>query len=479
MSAENPIFAVVGKVNKGKSSILATLAEEPQVEISPLPRTTTQCQDFKVFADGRLLYTLIDTPGFQQAREVLAWLKEHEDPKKSRREVILEFLKAHEGGDEFLDERELLAPILRGTGILYVVDGSRPFRAPFRAEMEILRRTGQPRMALINSIGRADHGARWREELDQYFSIVRPFDAHKVRFVERLRLLRGMRELRDDWRGALDESINFLKGEWRRRRKVIGRSLVKLLLKSLSLVLEEQVAEAPQEELSQTLSVRFHDALRKIELTSRREVEACYGHHDLKRQEEALSPPVWERDLFAASSWKLLGLNSRQLIWAGAAAGATAGGTVDLFVGGAAFFAGALIGGLGGAATSLHYASKRLVSPKQVLRSLQGQRLMRIGPHKNPNFPWIVLDRALLHWLAVRDWAHARQDALELVYQAENRGPISLLTSEEHKQMLSLFSQIQRQPNKVREQHSAKLEALILDLMERLSEEEEEALSRI
>ena len=35
-----PRFAVVGHPNKGKSSIVATLAEDDAVQISPLPGTT-------------------------------------------------------------------------------------------------------------------------------------------------------------------------------------------------------------------------------------------------------------------------------------------------------------------------------------------------------------------------------------------------------------------------------------------------------
>ena len=43
-----------------------------------------------------------------------------------------------------MSERRLLAPILAGASVLYVVDGTHPYRPNYEAEMEILRWTGRP-----------------------------------------------------------------------------------------------------------------------------------------------------------------------------------------------------------------------------------------------------------------------------------------------------------------------------------------------
>jgi hypothetical protein len=44
-----------------------------------------------------------------------------------------------------------------------------------------------------------------------------------------------------------------------------------------------------------------------------------------------------------------------------------------------------------------------------VRRAWAGGRRFRIGPHAGPNFPWVVLDRALLHYRAVARRTHARR----------------------------------------------------------------------
>lgn len=87
-----PRFAVVGHPNKGKSSIVATLAADPEVRVAPTPGTTTRSREFPMSVDGRTLYTLIDTPGFQRARRVLAWMAERDTTADRRADVVRDFV---------------------------------------------------------------------------------------------------------------------------------------------------------------------------------------------------------------------------------------------------------------------------------------------------------------------------------------------------------------------------------------------------
>ena len=66
------------------------------------------------------------------------------------RELLNAFLDAHQGNDKFEAECELFSPIANGAGIIFVADGSRPIRKEDKVEMDILRMTGLPRMAIIN-----------------------------------------------------------------------------------------------------------------------------------------------------------------------------------------------------------------------------------------------------------------------------------------------------------------------------------------
>jgi hypothetical protein len=184
--------------------------------------------------DGEVLYELIDTPGFQRAREVLVWLQTHEQGADARADTVRQFLETHEDDPRFHDECELLRPIMDGAGILYVVDGSRPYGRQYEAEMEILRRTGRPRMALINLIGSGDHVEEWQAALGQYFSIVRIFDAVRADFAKRIELLRAFGAIEESGAQQLNTAADALIAERARRRQRAARAIADLLVDALT-----------------------------------------------------------------------------------------------------------------------------------------------------------------------------------------------------------------------------------------------------
>ncbi len=168
-----PEFAVLGHPNEGKSSVLSTLAEDDSVRISPIPGETVVCQSFPVCIDGREIIRFTDTPGFQNPRKTLKMLESYNLDSK---DVFQKFRTENREDPALRDDCELLAPIINGAGIIYVVDGSRPIRNVDRAEMEILRLTGLPRMAVINT-KEADRGYLddWRAIFRKSFNAIRIF----------------------------------------------------------------------------------------------------------------------------------------------------------------------------------------------------------------------------------------------------------------------------------------------------------------
>ncbi len=438
-----PVFAVVGRVNKGKSSIIATLAEDPRVAISPDPGTTRTCTEFPVRVDGELLFTLVDTPGFEEADRALAWLRERETDAASRARLVAELVEAH-SGDDLVDERRLLAPVLAGASILYVVDGARPFRANYEAEMEVLRWTGRPRMALVNRIGPGDHAEEWRAALGQYFSVVRDFDAHHAGFAERLSLLRAFGELDEGLRAPAARAVEALVAERERRRAESAGLITELLVDACTLTLEARADTADAlGDIRADLEARFHDALRERERAARAAVAALY-HHPGSWDEAELDRPTYEADLFAKRTWEGLGLTPGQLLAATTTTGALSGGTVDAMVGAASFMTGAAIGAAAGFGFGLLQLGKRYAEakPADALRDAfgKGRRRFRVGPHAHPNFPFVVLDRAVLHFSAVAHRTHARQDAPRV----EGRGPVADLERPRRDALSKQFAKVRK-----------------------------------
>ena len=417
-----PVFAVVGHPNKGKSSLVATLAQDDRVAIAPDPGTTTKATRFPMRVDGETLYELVDTPGFQRARSVLAWLQEEADRTNAsaadRHALVARFVEASAHRSRFPDEVELLEPIVAGAGILYVVDGSVPYGAEYEAEMEVLRWTGRPSFAVINPIGTADHVDAWRSALGQYFRAVRVFDAVDADFDKRLDLLRAFGELDERFRDALRRAIDVLGADRAARRRRAAIEIASLLAEATTLVVEKRIGlDERAEDHRAALEADFRSRLRRLERRERSAVESIYDFHDLDVQEgEALEDDtaraLLAEDLFDRDTWLVFGLRGRDLVTAGAAAGAAAGGPLDLALGGASFLAGAAVGSVVGGALGW-WGSDRL-GRLEVMRQPIGGALVRYGPAKSTNFVAVLLGRACLHAELVARRAHARRDRLAL-----------------------------------------------------------------
>ncbi|MCA9528912.1 MAG: GTPase/DUF3482 domain-containing protein [Myxococcales bacterium] len=413
-----PVFAVVGRVNTGKSSVIASLVEDDGVKISPRPGTTTECVRYDVALDDRLLFTVIDTPGFEEAARALHWLRGHADSAAERPRAVGALLERFDGTDEFIEERRLLRPILDGAAVLYVVNGDEPYRPNFEAEMEILRWTGQPAMALINRGADGSHLAEWRRALDQFFQLVRPFDAHRITHADRLELLRAFQVLRPTWRAHLDDAIASLDAERERRldevAAIIARLLAQVLTLHLTVVLPEGASLASEK---RKLERRFHDRLREAERDAHRDIARAFLHERGQWDPATDAERAEGEDLFAEETWSLMGLPPGTLLALTTLTGAAAGGAIDVAVGAASFMTGAVIGAVGGAGIGLYELGRRFASATRVrddVRSMwnasRGGQRVRVGPHPSVNFPFVVLARALQHFDRVRDWAHAKAE---------------------------------------------------------------------
>jgi GTPase Era involved in 16S rRNA processing len=435
-----PVFAVVGHPNKGKSSIVSTLSHDDYVAISPLPGTTIHCRRYPMTVDHTVLYILVDTPGFQRARKVLAWLLERVSTAAEHPEAVMAFLESHGGDPQFHNEIELLKPIMEGAGILYVVDGSVPFGSEYEAEMEILRWTGQPRMALINPIGEPDHVEEWSAALSQYFGVVRVFDAVMADFHKQVELLRAFGQLKEEWRQPLETAVKSLTADRKQRRTRAARIVAETISEMLTLrVKEELAADGPSEHVKSSLLSRYRENLQDLERKCRDRVEVIYDHHHVHRIEDELEL-LGSEQLFSKETWSIFGLSKSQIVGFGAVGGSIAGGFVDAALGGASFLLGAVIGaGIGATAAAL--TSDKLVEV-EVLNISLGKRLMVAGPTKNINFPHIVLERARLHHALVSGRTHAQRgelDTLQVVREVTPPLPIR-----EKKNLEQAFNRIRR-----------------------------------
>ena len=426
-TTDTPTFAVVGAVNHGKSSVVASLAENDQVRISPMPGETVDNQRFSL---GEL-FVFHDTPGFQNAREALAELRDAGQAARPL-QCFADFIERHRDDPAFEAECRLFEPVVQGAGIVYVVDAARPLRDLHAAEMELMRLTGAPRLAIINRSGGdasgADHTAQWKLRLYQHFNAVREFDAHAVTFADRIELLETLAGIEQRWKPRLMQAVQVLRADREQRLNDASALIADWLAQALPYREDERNADEPDA----AILARYRDALARQETVAHAALIRLFSHHHVQAATDAAQ--LFADDLFSEATWSMLGLDARQLLRAGTAAGAALGAGTDLLTAGHTLLLGSAVGAAVGAAGALALGKRqpelavrlpaaRLPAPLRVLMrkglrvpehfALAG-RARGVGPYPALNFPWILIDRAMGTLACVALRSHARRDREQL-----------------------------------------------------------------
>jgi GTPase Era involved in 16S rRNA processing len=410
-----PEFAVVGHPNEGKSSVLSTLAEDDSVRISPMPGETRECQTFPVSIDDKEIIRFTDTPGFQNPRETLKWMQDYQGGDES---LIEAFVAAHKGNPDFHDECKLLQPLLRGAGIIFVVDGSRPLRNMDKAEMEILRLTGCPRMAIINCKDKETAWlGKWQSEFRKHFNSIRLFNSCQATYKERIELLESLKSIDQDLQPVLNRVVVAFKEDWQQRNSQVVELLVDFLEEGLSYSRSVSLSAGVNEKtLKEKLHQKYAHFLRKREKRCQEQMRALYKHNIFNLE----LPPqsILQEDLFSEKTWEFLGLSSSQLIMAGALSGAAVGAGIDVAAAGLSFGVFSTVGGLVGAAGTAMKGKEFLSGTRLLGMRLDAQQI-KVGPVKNIQLLYVLLDRQFLFYSHIINWAHGRRD---YSIQASNAG---------------------------------------------------------
>jgi hypothetical protein len=400
-----PEIAIIGHPNEGKSSVLSTLAEDDSVRISPIPGETTECRTFPVIVDGREMIRFTDTPGFQNPGRVLSELKK----RGSGDSALAGFMEFAAAVPELHDDRELLIPVQRGAGIIYVVDGSRPVRNVDRAEMEILRLIAKPRMAIINcKEDDTQYLDGWKNEFRQNFNANRVFNAHRATYAERILLLEALKSIDQDWQGVLAEVVSAFRKDWAARTESSADIIVALLHSCLQLRLTQTIGSGTEAaERKEALYKRYTETLTAMEKKAHRQMRSLYKHNIFNY--ELPSQSLVHQDLFDERTWQLLGLTRKQVVIAGSLGGAAIGAGLEMAAFGHGLGIFTAVGTLAGAVTAL-LGGESMANRLELFGMPLGGEQLQVGPPKSIDLLFVLLNRALLFYQHTINWAHGRRD---------------------------------------------------------------------
>lgn len=452
-----PCYAVVGKVNMGKSAVLATLLEEDDdhiIRISPEPGETTRCQILSLILDQVERLRFIDTPGFQRPIEAMRAIQglRGDGSRIPDRSVLRRFVEVYR--DDFVDECRLLEPLLDGAGVIYVIDPDVPLYDSFRAEIEILRWTGQPRLALLNGHNEISTGAYeqdWRAHLGTAFNLVRGFNAHRARFATRRRLLAALTQIEETHQTNVEDTLILLDTEWQQRREQAAVAIVSCLEKAFAWRERghyQENTEQDRHEAAERLSQRYFRHIAELERDCSQQLLVLYQHKKLQAQSGEYLSNLLGRDLDLAhdDTWRRLGLTRHQLTAVGATVGAGAGLGVDAATLGHTLGLASIIGGLGGGALAFF---KGDALPTLALdmgaAHVGGGRQLTLGPPRNHNFGWVLLDSLLLRYQRILEHAHGRRDRQNLkIPDATASGYVAHLPRNQQKVLAHWFRQCRK-----------------------------------
>ena len=410
-----PVFAILGHPNAGKSSVVATLTENDRIEIDQRAGTTTRSDRYPVVVDDETVIEFIDTPGFQNPSDILEWFQAH--PREP--DLARAFVASHRHDPLFSHDCALLEPVAAGAGIILVIDGSKRIKEKDRIEMELLRLTGRPRMAILNNLSNhRQHMPAWHDALSKAFNSVREFNAHRATYDERLKLLEALKSIDQRWEPRLEKTIDAFRRDWERRIEQTAATVIELIKEALTyresrvVRLSDLDSEAKRQAVRAQLERAFQDGLRDIEEQARKKIRAHFRHHVWHLPPDS----ILHQDLFSDKVGQTLGLNRVRRMLIGAAAGAAAGAGLDLALAGGSWGLGLLLGAGGSALGALGGATL----PKLDIQRTLGVERLSLGPVTNAQFPFVLLDRILLYCARAMNWAHGRKAADE---QAPNRVP--------------------------------------------------------
>lgn len=412
---KEPIFAIVGHPNQGKSSIVSTLIQQDSIGISAESGTTLESSQHSLIIDGKALFHLVDTPGFQRPRQVVDWLESHCNSAAKRQQTVAKFVQSFsnntDSDDRFKSEVELLKPIVSGAAIIYVVDGSVPFSSQYEAEMSVLQWTGQPRIALINPIGGEQYVDEWIAALGQYFSLIKVFNPMTDDLEKQQSILRSVAEIFSQWRDPLLDCAHQL-SQLSHQRTYQSAQLMAVYLNDLLsfTVSAPEVSESLSTETIKILDLQYKNHIRQQESKFHRQIAQLYTHFHLEINEQGLELDY--PDVFDEQYWYLFGLSRSKLVGLAGSAGAATGVLIDIGVGGSSLMLGAAVGGLASAATAA-WATLKPETLKVKGVPVAGKKF-QFGPITDIQFTFVLLGRAVSYLKQITSRQHAQRSVLRL-----------------------------------------------------------------
>jgi GTPase Era involved in 16S rRNA processing len=361
MSAQRLRIAVVGHTNTGKTSLVRTLTHNRAFgEVRDEGGTTRRIASGDLVADGGARIELFDSPGLENAPELIDWLDRQSGDRHDGPDRIRRMIDDPEAARRFDHEARVLELMLDVDVALYVIDAREPVLEKYQDELAVLGLCARPIVAVLNFTASPDsREAEWREALARVqLHTVLAFDAAVRDPATERALFEKLRSQLDRHAAVLSAWLDQREREETHRRRAALEAVASLLLDVAAFVREVGADNAEAQ----------RRAWREMRDVIHRREQACldtllelyrFGREDYDESELPISDGRWQADLFDPETLRHYGLRTSGY----AAVGAGAGAAVDVGTGGLSLGAGTLTGAaLGAGAGLVRSAGSRLIA---------------------------------------------------------------------------------------------------------------------
>jgi GTPase Era involved in 16S rRNA processing len=391
-----PTFVITGAPNKGKSTFVKAMTNNPNVVVKSTAGTTVESKPYSYLkkdqeGNKKKLLTLWDTPGFENQAEVYEIVTEWKrESKESATEIISRYIETYKDDSNHKFEVEILKPLRQFACIVYVADCSNSFSEDdYLREIQLLKFTNYPRIAILNPIDGHDHIESWREGLREYFHTIKVFNPHTTTFNEKLSTLGALSHLHDEWEKPINQVIYTLREErehiLEESARIIRKTVIDIFDKEFEIVIDNTEDESHHKTV----------LLEKVRSFVKRKMNASQSNinslFNIDVDIEILDEYA-DNDLFSETVRKnSLPPYQRGFIWA--LAGGTIGAIIDAAAGGLTF--GIFTAILGSGAYAAGYFSdlkpSDLINIKKYLSSEKREKI-RVNS-LNPEIGLLVINR--------------------------------------------------------------------------------------
>ena len=353
-------IAVVGHTNTGKTSLVRTLTHDRGFgEVRDRGGTTRQVTSVMLEVDGQPLIELYDTPGLENAPELIEWLDDLPGERHDGPDRIARLLRDGQARERFDQEARVLELMGQVDVGLYVIDAREPVLEKYQDELAVLARCARPIVAVLNfTAASGSREAEWREALARLtLHSVLAFDAVMRDPATEHRLFEKLKAMLDAFAPTLQAWMAERERADHARHHAAVTAIAELLIDVAACRRSYRIDSDHERQLR----------LQEIRQSVRRREQVCvdtlldlyrFAREDYEDRDLPLTDGRWPDDLFDPQTLVHYGVHTSKF----AGAGAGAGLIFDISTAGLSLGAGTLVGTVAGAGAGLAgSAGRRLV----------------------------------------------------------------------------------------------------------------------